>query len=238
MKSHEQVLADLDAKIPASAVSERSQAGVVLSYLEGHYVIDRMNKVFGQGNWQYKLVSLQKVFEGTVGTADKARYCTSYVASVSLSARYPDGSTTEFLDVGYGDGSDKTNPGKAHELAVKESVTDGLKRCAKNLGMSMGLALYDKEQTNVEDDSKPAKKQAESSVGAAVQKSPAKKEVKDDRTKSIEEIRNTVLVLEAKKKLTRDAFVAYIKETYGAPTTDALNVDNAKKVLQYVRGLL
>ena len=64
-----------------------------------------------------------------------------------------------FSDVGYGDGSDAKNAGKAHELAAKESVTDGLKRAAKNLGMSMGLALYSKEQENVEDevDVKPVK---------------------------------------------------------------------------------
>jgi hypothetical protein len=56
-----------------------------------------------------------------------------------------------FSDYGYGDGTDKTNPGKAHELAIKEAVTDGLKRCAKNLGPVMGLALYDKDQTDVKE---------------------------------------------------------------------------------------
>ena len=38
-----------------------------------------------------------------------------------------------------------------YNTKAKEAVTDALKRAAKNLGMSMGLALYDKEQVNVDD---------------------------------------------------------------------------------------
>ena len=155
------IRAKLDAKIPRAAISTRSAGnGVTLDYLTGYYVIARLNEVFGQGNWSYSTEELTKVFEGEVN----GKFATSYIAKVSLETRLNKevktddsytarfGSTTYFTDYGYGDGTDKYSPGKAHELAVKEAITDGVKRCAKNLGMSLGLALYDKTQENVEDE--------------------------------------------------------------------------------------
>lgn len=141
----------LDENIPANAVSTRTGgAGKTLSYLETWYVIDRLNEVLGQGNWEYGAVALNKVFEGILKDKYDNDVCNvSYTAMVNLVATI-DGRRAVFCDVGYGDGSDKNNPGKAHELATKEAVSDGLKRCAKNLGRSMGLALYDKTQEYVE----------------------------------------------------------------------------------------
>ena len=46
----------LDEPIPSDVVAKRKGgAGFSLSYLEGWYVIDRLNQVFGQGNWQYEI---------------------------------------------------------------------------------------------------------------------------------------------------------------------------------------
>jgi recombination DNA repair RAD52 pathway protein len=142
----------LDANIPEDAVETRDGGGRKLSYLSGAYVIKRMNEVFGQGNWEYQIDSLTKVFEGEVEQRSGKVFATSYIAEVRLraylSGRGNEGKwfeATEFMDVGYGDGTDRTNPGKAHELAVKEAVTDGIKRAAKNLGISMGLGLYFKD---------------------------------------------------------------------------------------------
>lgn len=145
MKTYEQITSELDAKIPRDAVSLRESGfGKKLSYLEGHYVINRLNQVLGQGNWGYEIKSLNLVHstEETV----------HYISQISFYAILGDRAPLQFTDVGYGDGKDRNNIGKAHELATKEAVTDGLKRCAKNLGMSMGLALYNKEQTDVEDE--------------------------------------------------------------------------------------
>jgi DNA recombination protein Rad52 len=135
----------LDSNIPNDVVQTRAQGGVTLSYLAAWYVIDRMNQVFGQGNWGYQINSLNKVFEGEIDQYSGKAFSTSYTAVVSLYADV-DGKRTSFSEVGYGDGTDKKSPGKAHELAVKESVSDALKRAAKNFGRSMGLALYDKTQ--------------------------------------------------------------------------------------------
>lgn len=149
-KSYEEIVKELDAKIPRDAISERDGGGGrKLSYLEGHYVIDRLNKVLGPGNWAYTSEA-NVAHQGTISGKSGETYSVHYITKVRLVVTIGD-KPTEFSDYGYGDGSDRNNPGKAHELAVKESVTDGLKRCAKNLGMSMGLALYDKSQENVEE---------------------------------------------------------------------------------------
>lgn len=134
----------LDENIPENVISSRQGGGgKSLSYLETWYVIDRLNQVLGQGNWGYNS-KVTKVHEGVVNNTNTVHY----IAEVTLYATI-DNKTTHITDYGYGDGQDKFNPGKAHELAVKESVSDGLKRCAKNLGRSMGLALYDKTQEYV-----------------------------------------------------------------------------------------
>lgn len=171
MKTLEQINQELDESIPRSAVSSREGGnGKQLSYLAGHYVISRLNKVFGPLAWASDIKSLQLVHSGT--TPDrygKDVHTTHYIAQVRLVVQGPDGVATEHTDVGYGDGSDKSNPGKAHELAVKEAVTDALKRCAKNLGMSMGLALYDKDQPNVADDDAVSKVIQKDSVSELTQ---------------------------------------------------------------------
>lgn len=144
----------LEESIPASVVSKRDAGnGMKLDYLEGWYVIDRLNTIFGNTNWSYEIEELKMVFEGEV----RGKYSVSYTAQVSLSVPKFSAKTSEksyftesrYVDVGYGDGQDKTNPGKAHELAVKEAVTDAIKRCAKSLGKSLGLALYDKSREHV-----------------------------------------------------------------------------------------
>jgi DNA recombination protein Rad52 len=137
----------LDAKIPRNVIAKRdSGAGKKLDYLEGWYVIARLNEVLGQGNWEYGIKTLQLVHSGETN----GKQTVHYLATVELKAMVG-GHHAYFSDVGYGDGSDKYNIGKAHELAAKEAVTDAVKRCAKNLGMSLGLALYDKSQENVDD---------------------------------------------------------------------------------------
>lgn len=155
----------LDEKIPRDVVKEREGGGNrTFSYLEGHYVIARMNEIFGQGNWAYVAEEAKCVHTGEVN----GKFVAHYIARVRLEV--PALRHALFVDYGYGDGSDKSNPGKAHELAVKEAVTDGLKRAAKNLGMSMGLALYDKEQVNVEENTNEDKAEAR---GASYRARPA-----------------------------------------------------------------
>lgn len=169
-KTKEQIIADLDAKIPKDAVSSRQGGGTkALSYLEGWYVIDRMNKIFGPDAWSYDVTELRCVHQGELPGKYGTIHSASYSATVALFVMFPDSAQAKRItDVGFGNGTDKTDPGKPHELATKEAVTDALKRCAKSLGMSLGLALYDKTQENVGDEP-PAKAVAQAAKPAPTQ---------------------------------------------------------------------
>lgn len=165
------LLSKLNEKLSSSAVSTRSAgAGKSLSYLTGHYVYSKLNEVLGQGNWSYTIKNLNNVFHGE---DDKGRANTSYIAIVQAVFMIGEKAVV-FEEVGYGDGIDY-NPGKSHELATKEAVTDAVKRAAKNLGPSLGLALYDKEQKDVVDSDAVVveEKQAAPSEAPAKAASPA-----------------------------------------------------------------
>lgn len=196
------IKAKLDENISKTDITVRQGgAGKTLSYLETWYVIDRMNQVLGQGNWGYQTAKLDKVFEGQDG---QGRFTTSYIATVSLFTTI-DGKTVVFSDVGYGDGTDKMSAGKAHELATKEAVSDAVKRCAKNLGRSMGLALYDKTQEFVGDTKEdrptiPTSTKVDASAGTI--KTPPTKPARPVK----ELITAAFTVLEAQQKITADEF--------------------------------
>lgn len=226
------VLKKLDDAIPEQAISSREawKNGPVLSYLSGAYVIARLNKVLGQGNWSYRIDSLTKVFEGTVkqGYKDEDVFATSYIAQIELTAklgskeelesfRRPPGEVY-FAEVGYGDGTDKKNPGKAHELAVKEAVTDGLKRAAKNLGMSFGLELYFKEGAYRGEETSTESKTEEKLVSEAPKKSTEASSKVPESKILRKQIKEAFGVLQAQKKISKEDFVTNYLE--GKKTED------------------
>lgn len=261
-KTIEQIRQELDAKIPRDAVSLRDGGGGrKLSYLEGHYVIARMNQVFGQGNWEYRLLSLNLVHQGEIESYGKQSYTAHYIATVLLRARLGD-AWTEFSDVGYGDGTDKVNQGKSHELAVKEAVTDAVKRCAKNLGMSMGLALYSKTQENVDDGEEandsgkaaikqPANRAANS--GRVISNAPRSVEnanggasgnaAKEQgaKEKSVSEaltlISSMSRVVVAKKKASVEDLLKYMQSTFKVENKEQLTGEQANQMLSYLKNL-
>lgn len=228
MSNIEQVLAELDTKIPRDVIEQRDSGnGRKLSYLTGWYIIDRLNKVFGAPNWAYSSEANQIY----TGQDDKKRYVASYLAKVRLVVQFPDGSKTEYVDYGYGDGIDKTSPGKCHELAVKESVTDGLKRCAKNLGMSFGLALYDKTQENVSD---------EPSTAETKEESPVEKKVSsiNGRETVLKLISATSKVILDRELATQESLVNLLGTKYGVETKDQLTMEAAEKLLTELKGMI
>jgi DNA repair and recombination protein RAD52 len=244
-KTKEQILNDLDANIPKSAVEQRQGGGASkLSYLAGWYVIDRLNKIFGPDAWSYDVSELRNVHSGDLDGKYGKIFSASYVATVQLYVQFPDGTQAKRItDVGFGNGTDKTDPGKPHELATKEAVTDALKRCAKSLGMSLGLALYDKKQENVGDE-EPAPKVApwpkdpvaakeraitELAVGAAkvdaINNPMANREALNKRITAMSE------VVIAKRLKTLEELKADMKSKYGADSKAGLDDAEAKDLL-------
>lgn len=227
MRNLDEIRKELDAPIPRDVVAKRSQGRFDLSYLEGWYVIDRMNKIFGQGNWEYHVVSVTKVAE----TELNGKYFAAYTAHIGLEVRFNETQPTRISDVGYGDGYDSSNPGKPHESALKEAVTDGIKRCAKSLGMSLGLALYDKTQANVVDSD-----EEKAEVKEEVKVEP-KKEVTKSKSKvtSKDELKAIALNLIARNKLSREDFKNKYLDLVKADKVDS--IANEAQVLEVLNKL-
>ncbi len=241
--TREELVKVLDSNIPEDVIEKRSGGGgKELSYLSGAYVIDRLNQVLGIGEWSYSIESLTKVFEGEVAGYSGDVKSVSYTAIVQLEASIA-GKRVFFTEVGYGDGTDKKNAGKAHELAVKEAVTDGVKRAAKNLGRSMGLGLYFKEGQYVGETSdavdKSATKETKAVSGVGNESNTGRSEgsksngskagnIKVLRT----QIKSAFAVLQDQKKITKEAFISeYTKGT----TVDDLDDANINVVIEKLK---
>ena len=140
-------LQELQEPLSSQAVRTRSQSGRNLSYIEGWYAISEANRIFGFGCWDQEIIELRCVAERErkIGRDQKAGWGVSYVASIRINVA---GIKREGVGAGHGIDVDL---GQAHESAIKEAATDAMKRALMTFGNQFGLALYDKEQRNVED---------------------------------------------------------------------------------------
>ncbi len=111
-------------------------------YVEGWHVIAEANRIFGFGGWSYSLDTLVKTNQNEDG-----KHHVGYAATVTVTV---EGVTR--TDVGHGQGH-HSSEGEAHDSAIKEAVTDALKRALRTFGNPFGLALYDKTKANVADGS-------------------------------------------------------------------------------------
>lgn len=143
--SPEQIKA-LEAKLDAANVRPPKEYGPKGDYLEGWHVIAEANRIFGFDGWAYETVDTKCVSEGPrkIGKAQKDGWGVTYTSRVRVTVK---GIVRE--DFGAGHGYD-VDLGLAHESAVKEAVTDALKRALRTFGNPFGLALYDKTRANVE----------------------------------------------------------------------------------------
>lgn len=138
---------ELSKKLAPSAVKPAKQFGPKGDYLEGWFCIQEANRIFGFGGWSYTILDCKAVMESArqIGKGDRAKdgFGVTYVATIRVTV----GDVTRD-DVGSGHGYD-VDLGLAHESAIKESVTDALKRSLRSFGNPFGLALYDKSRENV-----------------------------------------------------------------------------------------
>ena len=134
--------------------SRQGGRGGSLSYIEAHDAIRTANEIFGIGGWSYSVERLEQLGEPEPVEKDGRKgYRVGYRAVVRVTVFNGDGyKSGAFSDVGYGDGQDYTGSKIAvHELAMKEAVSDAVKRALKNFGSQFGLDLYDKEaRTEIE----------------------------------------------------------------------------------------
>lgn len=130
--------AELAKKLDPAHVKPPPQ-GKYGEYIEGYHAIKEANRIFGFDGWSYRIDNLQL----TNATNDGGKHRVGYLAQVTVTV---DGVTRG--DVGHGQGFGKSE-GDAHDSAVKEAVTDGLKRALRTFGNPFGLALYDKTKSEV-----------------------------------------------------------------------------------------
>lgn len=133
----------LRGKLESNVIRQREEAGFKLDYLEGWYVIDKLNEIFGFGNWNYEIKELMEVSKcvnqrGNIEIGYRARVRVEVLGRVVVVRE----------DVGFGNGISKQEF-KAHENAGKEAVTDALKRACRTFGNVFGNTLYDKEKKGV-----------------------------------------------------------------------------------------
>ncbi len=142
------ITAQLNAKLDISNVKPAKKFGPKGDYVEGWFAIAEANRIFGFGGWSYDVVAVTCVSERPrdIGqNPPKPGWGVTYTAQVRVTV---EGITRE--DVGAGHGYD-VDCGLAHESAIKEAVTDALKRALRTFGNPFGLALYDKSRENVGD---------------------------------------------------------------------------------------
>jgi len=131
----------LNEKLQKKYVASRQQAGRTFSYIESHHAIREANRAFGFDGWNYSVDKLHAVCEPDEN--QNGNSIVSYIAVVTITVN-----GTSRQDTGFGQGISR-NMGQAHESASKEAVSDAMKRALRTFGDIFGLALYDKDQSNV-----------------------------------------------------------------------------------------
>ncbi len=136
----------LKYNLDGSRVKTRRQGNITLSYLEGYDIIDTANFIFGFGNWNYSVKTLELTSEELNQNQNRVIGYKAIVSVTVYDTKHTLSVTRE--DVGFGTGIAK-DYASANESAAKEAVTDALKRALRTFGNQFGNALYDKTQKNV-----------------------------------------------------------------------------------------
>jgi DNA recombination protein Rad52 len=147
-----EIVAELQKKLDPGHVKPPQKFGPKGDYLEGWHVIAEANRIFGFGGWSYEVVDTKCVAEKPreIGQQKRDGWGVTYTSRVRV-----DVSGVVREDFGAGHGYD-VDLGLAHESAIKEAVTDALKRTLRTFGNPFGLALYDKSRANVGHADEPA----------------------------------------------------------------------------------
>jgi recombination DNA repair RAD52 pathway protein len=129
----------LKRQIPvANLRTRKGGSNTELTYVAGETIFSNLNAVFGATGWNREIVELKLIGSGV------------WLCKVRVTV--PEyGFVTE--DVGTGSGADQ-------DKAVKEAVTDAVKRAVHSMGPFVGLSLYDPDYVkSVQPELKKAKTQ-------------------------------------------------------------------------------
>ena len=139
------VTAELRKDLDRKHVKPPKQFGPKGDYIEAWWAQAEANRIFGHDGWHQEVTETRCVMEKSrpIGRDKKVGWGVTYTAKVRILV---DGVCRE--DFGAGHGYD-LDLGLAHESAIKEAVSDAMKRALKSFGWPFGLALYDKGKAHV-----------------------------------------------------------------------------------------
>ncbi len=140
----------LKAKLNFRHVRTRASNGSKISYVEGWHVIAEANRIFGYDAWDRTTLSPRCIWSET----QRGQLLCCYSTKVRITVR-AGGTITVREGIGTGMGR-SPNPELAHEIALKAAETDATKRALATFGNPFGLALYDKDFSQVTRPPKPA----------------------------------------------------------------------------------
>ncbi|TLP41066.1 Rad52/Rad22 family DNA repair protein [Arcobacter arenosus] len=135
-------------------IKSRKEGYGQVGYITGSHAISEANRAF-EYKWSAETLDMNLVQTEMKPKKDKQGNDTNimlnyvgYTCKVKVTV---DGLIRE--GYGFGQGIDK-DLGKAHESATKEAETDALKRALRTFGDIFGLALYEKDNQNITNESK------------------------------------------------------------------------------------
>jgi hypothetical protein len=116
-----------------------------MSYMAQHEVRAELTRIFGVGNWDSQVESMQLLWETEAPSADgkKTMYRACYAASVRLNIRdYWGHHVCSFVEYHAEANSNLPDRGEAHAMAITSVESYALRRAAIGLGDRLGLGLY------------------------------------------------------------------------------------------------
>lgn len=143
----------LEAKLDPKHVTQRTQSGRTLDYIEGWQAIAEANRIFGFDGWDRQTVKMTELRRDEVTDKyGKPQWRVGYMSKVRIIVKIecPNEDPWIVMREGTGFGSGAMGDlGEAIESAIKEAETDAMKRALMTFGNPFGLALYDKSKANV-----------------------------------------------------------------------------------------
>lgn len=127
-----------------------------LSYMAQHEVRAELTRIFGFGNWDSQVQSMDLLYETELAQGHpqypkngngRIYWVTCYRACVRLNIRdYQGGHIASFVEYHAEENAPLPNRGEAHAMAITSVESYALRRAAIGLGDRLGLGLYDKGQ--------------------------------------------------------------------------------------------
>lgn len=125
-----------------------SKDGKGFSHVEAYDVRAHLTRIFGFGRWSEEVIEQVVAFEDSHQDGSKTKWNVGYRTVVKLTVNAPDGTVlATYTEGAFGDVSNYPSRGDAHDMALKTSQSQALKRCAVNLGDQFGLSLYNRGST-------------------------------------------------------------------------------------------